>query len=208
MIVFESREVVHGPDSFEVACLVTPVSEIQDVPAGISKDGEVLPLDQDIVSALGRAIKDCDAWEQEGFGVDCAVFGTVALGGMYVPISEELYRTGLHRNLHFGRWLHKEEIFGASEEAQLVQFGRYNQGFIPRHTAVKLPGISDSYIQKIGHGLPIAITNAEDNFLFQHTNTVATMDGIMATHNSKAVLIYLSRNPEESPVTTYQSVPG
>lgn len=208
MIEFLTQEVIHSGKSIEAACLTTDPGTIQDERDNFVVDEQELFLPTELAVGIVEAIRTCHVLEQARFGVDCAVFGALVLGGKYSPVSDEIYRRGLRRTFTFGRWLQEEEIFGASSEAELVQFIRYTGRPLPVHTAVKLPGKDDLYIQKIGHNLPIAITSAIPNLKFHGGNTIATVNEIRASYNSVPVLTYRSSGYQENPVDGYTGLPG
>ena len=208
MIEFSTREVDLLSDNVEIACLTTDPEDIPEGSGNFVLDGEELPLPEELTTGLINAIKACHNLENRGFGVDCTVFGVLALGGSYTPVSDTVYRRGLHRRFTLGRWLSKEDALGVAPTAELVQFVKFAGRSLPLHTAVKLPGLTDLYIQKVGHDLPVVITGAIQNLRFHQANTVATVNEISATYHSLPVLSYRSSNPENDPVDIYVGLPG
>lgn len=208
-LAFETVEVEALSRTLHAACLVTDPHEITAETTQIMRDGEQLATDPSFVRAVCHAVKACDRWEQSDYGVDCAVFGTVALGGHYTPVSDEIYHHSLRREIRFGRWLGKEDLLGMAPKPMLVQFGRFTEGhFLPVHTAVKVPAVVDTYVQKVGHNLPVALCGTIENMRFHGSNTAMSIDLFQANYFCETVLDYDDRTPGVRPTGVYKGLPG
>jgi len=208
MLEFVTREVQHSIGTIEAACLVSKPDDAGEFDGGIVKDNVLIPLPGQLVTAIAESAAQCETMERSGYGVDCGVFGALVLGGTYKPVSQETYQRGLHRYIEFGRWWEKDEILGVTATTELAQFCSWNGRLLPRHMAIKLPQTEGEYVQKIGHGLPIAISDAVANFRFHRANTVASTNKFTATYKDRVILSYAPSNPDTKSAGTYEGLPG
>lgn len=207
MIEFTTTEVGNGPIAVEAACLITPVDSLPDDTDFVVKDGEKIELPQLVVTGMVDAIRTCAKAEEQGMAVDCSVFGAVMLGGTYNPIDLGKYQRELHWEVEYGAWLGEEELFGTPDAPRITQFARFEGRILPRHTAVQLPDTADLYVQKIGHGYPVALTDAAATFRFHGANCAASVDRIRAGHRTGPILAYANPNAAAEPMMTYRGLP-
>lgn len=208
MIEFATTEVHHALGTIEAACLVTSPDALFLAAESIVKDGEIIALPRLVVSGIVDAIRACAELETSGKAVDCSVFSTLMLGGSYDPVDLATYQRDLHWAIDVGSWLREEDIFGVPAAPRMVQFIDFQDRIIPKHTAVQLPDAADLYVQKIGHGLPIALTDAAANFRFHRANSVASIDRIRAGYREGNVLAFTAPDASADPMTTYHGSPG
>lgn len=207
MIEFATGEVRHGAFVTEAACLVTPVEVLPDDADYLVKDGEKIELPRPVVAGIVEAIRTCADLESRRMAVDCSVFASVMMGGTYNPVPLDTYREGLHWQIEFGRWLGEEEIMGRPVVPRMVQFIHYQSRILPKHTAIQLPEAVDLYVQKIGHGLPVALTDAASTFASHRANCAATIDSIRAGSRDGGVLRFTNPDAASEPTATYRGEP-
>ena len=204
MLIFDTRTIAHANRSILATCYTEGTSDPED--EAIIADGVELALPSGVIQAIDRAIKACRAHEKAGESVDCTVFGTIALGGIYRPIDDDTYTNDLYRRIGYGHYLSEDEAKGVPAKMRLVQFGVYAFGeLLPAHTAVQLP-TPDTYIQQLGHGLPVALTNAEANMRFYGCDVAATITSVLALHRQLPVLELDTGSEPETFI--YEGLPG
>jgi hypothetical protein len=201
--MFEGRSV-------PMDCLVTPVDEIAEDADQIIRNDEPVAIAPAVVSAIAEAIRQCSFYAHRRIGVDCSVFSTLLLGGTYIPVPNDAYRSQLNWRVAYGRSLTQAEAQAVPDGPEMVQFAYYSEkdGILPRHTATRLPDVPNLYIQKIGHTLPIALTSIDENIAFHGANTIFTVDELDAECHGVPVLAYTNPNPETEPFCTYQGKAG
>lgn len=208
MLEFATREIQFFASTMEAACLVSKPGNVDESDVGIIKDDLLIELPGELIVGIAETAARCESMEKSGFGVDCGVFGALVLGGTYNPVPEVTYGRALHRRIEFGRSWSRLEVLGATATAEMAQFCAWYDRPLPRHVAIKLPSTEGQYIQKVGHGLPIAICDAMANFRFHGANTVVSTNSFTATHDGQAVLSYESNRPDQQSAGVYIGLPG
>lgn len=170
-------------------------------------DGVQLPLATMVVASIARSVKTCGLYEHQGYGVDRSVFGVMVMGGMVHPVPDQVYRYGLWRNTVFGRYLEPADALRVTYEPQLIACGYVAESFKPLHITTKLPRVPDLFIQKTGHNLPVALTDAMTAAIFYSSPVAAAVDVLYARRNNDPVLSYKSATPAAQPIGRYLGMP-
>jgi len=167
--------------------------------AAILRDNREITLPKVVVRAIGNAITICREHRRNGLAVDCRVFGTLAMNGLYIPVDPERYGHEPYFRVGYGHWLTDREAVAPPPYMRMVDFGRLSAGlkFQPVHVGLQLP-YPDTYIQDLGRDGPIALTTAEANTMLYDTNAAATVTSLAALNGRRPVLLMADPYEDES----------
>ena len=187
----------HRGASAPAACYTEGRANPGDI--AILRDNREIPLPQAVIQALGKTINSCNRYTKAGYGVDCRVFGTLAMQGLYIPVDDRCYGHESYTRIGYGHWLGTREASAPPSYMRMIQFGRLSNDttFRTIHTAIQLPW-PDLYVQQLGRGSPVALTSAEANVVLYDTNAAATVTSLAALNGRRPVLLMADPHEQET----------